>query len=236
MNASNETGVGDPFEEPGLSTGIAAQPSAAGYQGTHTGAPYSSYGRYATGYGAYASGYGGIYSGGTGGAGAAFSPYGGAYAGRYGTIVGGAMQAQAGGAAVLSGMQEAMQRFARVSGLMEEVLRHLHMLFDGIFGLGYSLGAFQEEARMWLAVKSGPTAFLVRMLGKLARLWRLVTIFLCSPFAGEFSPVAFVFRLLGLTPYSEEALLDDDWAAASLQRDDPLSSHERRTFANDSSL
>jgi hypothetical protein len=97
-------------------------------------------------------------------------------------------------------MQEAMQRFARVSALMEEVLRNLHMLFDGVFGLGYSIGAFHQEASRWLAIKSGPVALLKRIVAHVARLWRLVALFLCSPMAGRFSPVALVLRILGVVP------------------------------------
>lgn len=226
MNPTGGGEAGDPFGDPGFGTGAPVQPAAGvGYQGSFGAAPapYSSYGRFSSpiagGYGgAYGNGYAGMYGAGTAGGGSAFSPYAGTYAGRYGALVGGAMQAQAGGAAVLSGMQEAMQRFARVSGLMEEVLRNLHMLFDGVFGLGYSLGAFHNEARMWLAVKSGPAAFAMRMFAKLTRLWRLLTIFLCSPLAGEFSPVAIVLRILGIAPPEDTGNAhDDSWSSSFVE-------------------
>lgn len=200
-------GISDPFGDPAVAAGHAGQVpgvgGVGGYQSGYAPSLYGSYGRYGTQFGTGFAGYGsGMHSS---------SPYGTGYAGgigRTGAIYGGAQQAQAGGAAVLSGMQEAMQRFARVSSLLEEVLRNLHLLFDGVFGLGYSIGAFHDEAQLWLSVKSGPAAFLKRIYLKLARLWRLITLFLCSPFAGEFGPMGFVLRLLGIVP-SEQALMTD---------------------------
>lgn len=213
MNSAPAAGISDPFgDTPIGTTGYAGQSPAAGgvggYQNGYGHNPYGSYGRYGAQYAANFAGYGsGLYSSG----GAMHSPYGNGYTGglsRSGALYGGAQQAQAGGAAVLSGMQEAMQRFARVSGLLEEVLRNLHLLFDGVFGLGYSIGAFHDEAQLWLSVKTGPVAFLKRIYQKLARLWRLITLFLCSPFAGEFGPMSLALRILGIAP-SEQALMAD---------------------------
>lgn len=93
-----------------------------------------------------------------------------------------------------------MTRFARVSALIDDVLRHLHMLFDAVFGLGYSIGAVRAETRMWLAVKTGPVAIASRMFRTVASVWRLLTLFFLSPMAGRFSPVALVLRILGLVP------------------------------------
>lgn len=119
------------------------------------------------------------------------------------------------GEMVLSGMHEAMARFARVSSMIEEVLRHLHMLFDAIFGLGYSVGAFRREAAQWLAVKTGPVAYLARLIRRAANLWRLLCLFFMSPAAGRFSPVALVLRILGLVPEDDplEHSLAERWAA-----------------------
>lgn len=207
MNNPPVAGIGDPFGDPAIAAGHAGQVpgvgGVGGYQSGYAPSVYGSYGRYGTQFGTGLAGYGsGMH---------ATSPYGSGYAGgigRTGALYGGAQQAQAGGAAVLSGMQEAMQRFARVSAMLEEVLRNLHLLFDGVFGLGYSIGAFHDEAQLWLSVKTGPAAFLKRIYMKLARLWRLITLFLCSPFAGEFGPMGFVLRLLGIVP-SEQTLMSD---------------------------
>lgn len=223
MTSAPTAGGSDPFADPGFGANGHAGPGggASGYQSGYTSSPYGSYGRYAAPYSGISGGYGsGVYGSGSG----MYSHYGTAYGtgiGRSGPLYGGAQQAQAGGAAVLSGMQEAMQRFARVSGLMEEVLRNLHLLFDGVFGLGYSIGAFHDEAKMWLSVKTGPVAFIRRVCAKLARLWRLITLFLCSPFAGEFSPISLVLQLLGFAP-TEQALMND--ASEEVFSNVPLSS------------
>lgn len=107
---------------------------------------------------------------------------------------------RAAGTTMLNSLQEAMARFARVSALVDDVLRHLHMLFDAIFGLGYTLGAVHAEARLWFAVKTGPVAAFTRAIRSVASVWRLLTLFFLSPMAGRFSPVALVLRILGLVP------------------------------------
>jgi hypothetical protein len=207
----------DPFESGGMTGGAPTGVYGSGspYGGASFGG--TSYGRYNSPYSTGYSNYGNY--GGMGGLG---MTGGGMYgSGRYGGgIHGGIGQAQAGSAAVLSGMQEAMQRFARVSGMLEEVLRNVHLLFDGVFGLGYSLGAFHEEARMWLSVKSGPAAFVLRLLKSMKRLWRLVALFICSPMAGRFSPVALVLRVLGVAPEDTAfAIADADAVLASTRSD-----------------
>lgn len=117
--------------------------------------------------------------------------------------------AQHAGTQVLNSMHDAMTRFARVSTLIDDVLRHLHMLFDAVFGLGYSVGAVREEARMWLAVKSGPVALIWRALRTALSVWRVLCIFFMSPMAGRYSPVALVLRILGLVPEEEEKEEED---------------------------
>lgn len=227
MNNPSAAGIGDPFGDPAIATGHAGQVpgvgGVGGYQSGYAPSVYGSYGRYGTQFGGGYAGYG---SGG-----ALHSPYGTSYAGgisRTGAFYGGAQQAQAGGAAVLSGMQEAMQRFARVSALLEEVLRNLHLLFDGVFGLGYSVGAFHDETQLWLSVKTGPVAFLKRIYLKLARLWRLITLFLCSPFAGEFGPMGLVLRLLGLAPNEQALMTDVGDEIFSSSRAPPETAHARQ--------
>lgn len=177
---------------------------------------YSSYGGgYNSGYG---GGYGGMYSGG----------YSGGYGGGYGVPYGSygmqrqnataqlASGARETGAMVLSGMHEAMARFARVSSMIEEVLRNLHMLFDAVFGLGYSVGAFRQEAGQWLAIKTGPVGYLARLLRRAANVWRLLCLFFLSPAAGRFSPVALVLRILGLVPEEDplDASLAELWRSS----------------------
>lgn len=114
---------------------------------------------------------------------------------------------------VLTSMHDAMARFARVSSMIEDVLRNLHMLFDAVFGLGYSLGAFQQEARLWMAIKTGPVGVVARVLRRALSIWRLLCLFFVSPLAGRFSPVALVLRILGLVPEEDplEVSLMDLW-------------------------
>lgn len=185
---------------PVVDNGISHMPYAAAQ-------PYGGYG-----YGSYGGGYAGSYPAYGGG-----GPYGQAYGGTYGyapysraAAVGAATSTtpsshavgatHSAGTSVLTSVQEAMTRFARVSALIDDVLRHLHMLFDAVFGLGYSLGAFHAEARLWLALKTGPVAALVRVVRAVASVWRLLTLFFLSPMAGRYSPVALVLRILGLVP------------------------------------
>lgn len=101
---------------------------------------------------------------------------------------------------VMSGMNDAMARFARVSSMIEDVLRNLHMLFDALFGLGYSLNAFRHEAKMWLSAKTGPFAVVAKIMRRASSVWRLLCLFFMSPLAGRFSPIALVLRILGLVP------------------------------------
>lgn len=124
-------------------------------------------------------------------------------------------------AAVLSGMHDAMSRFARVSALIEDVLRNLHMLFDAMFGLGYSIGAFRAETQLWLSIKTGPVAYIARLFSRAMTVWRLLCLFFMSPMAGRFSPVALVLRILGLVP-------EDDPLEV------PLADLLRRTSSNSS--
>lgn len=172
-----------------------------GYSGGYNhGGGYGGYGGSYGGGGMYNSGYSGGYSSGYG------LPYGSYGMQRQNATAQLASGARETGEMVLSGMHEAMARFARVSSMIEEVLRNLHMLFDAIFGLGYSVGAFRQEAGQWLAIKSGPVGYVARLIRRAANVWRLLCLFFMSPAAGRFSPVALVLRILGLVP--EEDPLD----------------------------
>ncbi|KAI0561038.1 Peroxin 13 [Gracilaria domingensis] len=177
------------------------------YGGAYSNPYYSPYnptygnsyiGGYGNGFGNYGNGYGttfGSYSGNFGGN-PTFN-----FATRQqvsaGQVLDGARQTSE---MVMTGMHDAMARFARVSSMIEDILRNLHMLFDALFGLGYSLSAFKHEATMWLAVKTGPVAYVARVLRRAASVWKLLCLFFMSPLAGRFSPVALVLRILGLVP------------------------------------
>lgn len=184
------------------------------------------------GYGGYANAYNGAYGGGYG------MPYANAYAGqRQNATAQLASDARQTGEMMLSGMHEAMSRFARVSTLVEDVLRHLHMLFDAIFGLGYSIGAFREEARLWLGVKTGPVAYLARLLKRAANVWRLLCVFFMSPMAGRFSPVALVLRILGLVPDEDplDVSLAEMWRSRE-QREQPSTDEGDALFVDSSNM
>ncbi|PXF43397.1 hypothetical protein BWQ96_06892 [Gracilariopsis chorda] len=144
-----------------------------------------------------------------GGFGAGFGSYGAGYAGNPAFGFNARQQFSAGqvlndarqtSEMVMSGMHDAMARFARVSSMIEDILRNLHMLFDALFGLGYSLSAFRHEAKMWLSVKTGPLAVVAKIVRRASNVWRLLCLFFMSPLAGRFSPVALVLRILGLVP------------------------------------
>eukprot|EP00737_Agarophyton_chilense_P003609 gb/GEZJ01004277.1/.p1 GENE.gb/GEZJ01004277.1/~~gb/GEZJ01004277.1/.p1 ORF type:complete len:280 (-),score=22.37 gb/GEZJ01004277.1/:285-1124(-) len=169
------------------------------YYAPYNGSYGTSYlGGYGNGFGNYGAGYG-----------TAFGGYSGNYAGNPAFNFGTRQQFSAGqvldGARhtsemVMTGMHDAMARFARISSMIEDILRNLHMLFDALFGLGYSLGAFKHEATMLLAVKTGPVAHIAQLLRRAFSVWRLLCLFFMSPLAGRLSPVALVLRILGLVP------------------------------------
>lgn len=162
----------------------AAYTQAPAYQLPQTAYPYTSYPAYGS--------YGGAYSGAYGGA-----------AGYYGAAVaapgayGGALGARRGVAAVAGGVQDAMARFARVSAAVDDALRSLHMLFDALFGLGVAAGALFGELRVLLRAKSGPAAFVGRMLRRVLRIWRMLMVAVASPLH---SPFGVVLGALGVAP------------------------------------
>lgn len=184
--------------------GAAASPYTMQPYGSTFGSGYGSgYGSYgAGGYGSYGGGFSSMLGGGYGGYGAAgYSA--GAYGAR-GAYARGAPLPP--GAGVLGGVQEAMARFARVSALVEDALRSLHLLFDALFGLGVSASAFSRELAVLLQAKTGPGAFIARCIRRLGRLWRLLMMVFVSPIGGRYSPVAVALRVLGLVPEGEPAV------------------------------
>lgn len=187
----NEAGVpgADPFGDPGYApfqTGVGPDYGSAGngFASAYGTAQYGTLGRYGASMYPYSATPGATYLGAT----------------RYGQGVGMLGRADVAGSAALLGLSEAMQRFARISSILEEVLRNFHMLLDGIFGLGYNLSMFSEEVKAWLTLKVGPGAVIARLLRRAAHYWRQICAFFCSPLAGRFSPVALVLQILGLAP------------------------------------
>eukprot|EP00188_Purpureofilum_apyrenoidigerum_P004522 Plantae.Rhodophyta-Purpureofilum_apyrenoidigerum.ctg51668.p1 GENE.Plantae.Rhodophyta-Purpureofilum_apyrenoidigerum.ctg51668~~Plantae.Rhodophyta-Purpureofilum_apyrenoidigerum.ctg51668.p1 ORF type:complete len:186 (-),score=24.63 Plantae.Rhodophyta-Purpureofilum_apyrenoidigerum.ctg51668:118-675(-) len=120
---------------------------------------------------------------------------------------------------VQNSFQGVMQTIARVSGLMEELMRNFHMIFESVFGLIYSVGAFREEMGMFAPSFKG--GFFRRLLGrairKLLMLWRFVFLLAIAPFTHRFSPVKLILRICGLAPpqieSAEQASFSTDEAA-----------------------
>eukprot|EP00871_Galdieria_phlegrea_P002787 jgi/Galph1/3509/GphlegSOOS_G2172.1 len=104
------------------------------------------------------------------------------------------------GQSMLSSLQHAMQVFARFSGMMEEIMRNLHLVFDSIFGLVQILGVLKQEIFRFVAPKSSLFQPVLRVIEKLMRFWKLFLLFIMSPLAGRFSPVTLALKVLGLAP------------------------------------
>eukprot|EP00184_Porphyridium_aerugineum_P000774 CAMPEP_0184697064 /NCGR_PEP_ID=MMETSP0313-20130426/4163_1 /TAXON_ID=2792 /ORGANISM="Porphyridium aerugineum, Strain SAG 1380-2" /LENGTH=290 /DNA_ID=CAMNT_0027155825 /DNA_START=295 /DNA_END=1167 /DNA_ORIENTATION=- len=194
--------------------------ATGGYGSTmYGGGGYSGYGSSIYGSGMYGGGYGGgMYGSGMYGGGMYRSPY-----SMYGSGMGMGMGMGMGGFGstlqqgimgpggnVINGMHSIMHSFARVSGLLEELLRNFHMIFESVFGLFYCLGHFKEEVKnafgfefSWDKISIGP--IIKRVLRRVFQLWRLFTLFILSPLAGKYSPVQILLRMLGLTPNSESS-------------------------------
>ena len=102
---------------------------------------------------------------------------------------------------LVSGMQDALSRFARVSSMVEDVLRSLHMLFDAVFALAYAIGAVRQEATAWLALTKR-TSIRGRLKALLVRLCNVLNAVFVSPFAAERSPIVYLLRLLRIIPPS----------------------------------
>lgn len=165
----------DPFE--GAPGGVPPPPPYAGYP-TAGGAAAAGYVAPQYGAGAY------------GGAAAAYG---------YGSVYGRR------GVAAVTGVQDAMARFARVSAAVDDALRSLHLLFDALFGLGVAAKALAAETSVMVRAKSGPVAFVVRLLRRLARLWRLLVLAIISPVD---APLGVILRAIGISTPPPRALED----------------------------
>lgn len=189
-----------------------AQPGAS-YPAAPDAAPPA--GGYGYGVSPYATYNGGFYGGNNAGYGA-YSGYaygGGAYAGGAAYGGGGAYalatrRGAAAAAGVLGGVQDAMARFARVSAVVDDALRSLHLLFDALFGLGMAIRALAKELRT-MGKTVTPATYLAKQLRRIVRV--LVA-------AGRLSPLGILLRLLGFAvPAHPAARIDIDaaWRDAS---------------------
>ena len=143
--------------------------------------PYAGYGAGAAGYGAPQ--YGATY----GGAAYGYSAYG------------------RRGVAAVTGVQDAMARFARVSAAVDDALRSLHLLFDALFGLGLAARSLASETSVLVRAKSGPVAFVVRLLKRIARLWRLLVLAVISPVD---APFGVMLRAIGVGTPPPQAITE----------------------------
>uniref|UniRef100_A0A7S0ZFF9 Peroxin-13 n=1 Tax=Timspurckia oligopyrenoides TaxID=708627 RepID=A0A7S0ZFF9_9RHOD len=217
LGTSNVNGYSRPFGTSASMYGSGGMYGGSG--GFYGSSPYSG-GMYRSPYSSMYGGYGG--SGMYGGSGL----YGGSGfgAGPLGSMAGGVMGP---GGEMLNGMHSVMHSFARVSGLLEEVLRNFHMIFESVFGLFYSLSNFKQELQNVFGIsidKLSVVPLVKRAFRRLLHLWRIISLVLLSPLAGRFSPVAIVLRLLGVAPES----------ANTTSRTSPLeaSSSNNRTQGN----
>ncbi|EME31226.1 hypothetical protein Gasu2_19850 [Galdieria sulphuraria] len=118
---------------------------------------------------------------------------------------------------MLASVQNAMQVFARFSGLMEETMRNLHLVFDSIFGLVQILGLLKQEMFRFVAPKSSVFQPVIRVAEKLLRFWKLFLLFLMSPLAGKYSPVSLVLKILGLVPEESARISLDESGTNHIQ-------------------
>jgi hypothetical protein len=112
------------------------------------------------------------------------------------------------GQSAMATLQNVMHAIARVTGILEENMRTIHILFDSVFGLVYNLTFLREELRGALQhfrPKSWFTEWLQRILG----LWRLLLLLALTPFSLRLPPVAAVLRFLGLVPREQQPIEND---------------------------
>mmetsp|Transcript_11497 Transcript_11497/g.47824 ORF Transcript_11497/g.47824 Transcript_11497/m.47824 type:complete len:299 (-) Transcript_11497:170-1066(-) len=206
---------------------------SGGYGGY--GRSYGGYGGMGSGYSRYGGGYGmgglGGYGGGYGG----YSGYGGGYGGMSGMGFGGRgmMDMLGQGGEMVNGVQNSVQgvmhTVARVSGLLEELMRNFTMIFESIFGLFYSIAAFKEEmgASLPQFEKGFVRRMVMRILRKLYMLFKFFLLFAAAPITHRFSPVRGVLRIFGLLPPAlEDERLSSDFAQEENQPNTPISVHE----------
>uniref|UniRef100_A0A7S0BPW2 Peroxin-13 n=1 Tax=Rhodosorus marinus TaxID=101924 RepID=A0A7S0BPW2_9RHOD len=202
---------------------------SGGYSGGY-GRSYGGYGGMGAGYSRYGGGYG---MGGFGGYGGGYGGYGG-YGGMSGMFGSRGMMDMLGqGGEMMNGVQNSVQgvmhTVARVSGLLEELMRNFTMIFESIFGLFYSVAAFKEEmgASLPQFEKGFVRRMLMRVLRKLYMLFKFVLLFAASPITHRFSPVRGILRILGLLPPAlEDEQFSSDFAQEEIQRDTAISVNE----------
>ncbi|KAJ8900770.1 hypothetical protein NDN08_000071 [Rhodosorus marinus] len=201
---------------------------SGGYSGGY-GRSYGGYGGMGAGYSRYGGGYGmGGYGGGYGG-------YGGGYGGMSGMGFGGRgmMDMLGQGGEMVNGVQNSVQgvmhTVARVSGLLEELMRNFTMIFESIFGLFYSIAAFKEEmgASLPQFEKGFVRRMLMKVLRKLYMLFKFFLLFAASPITHRFSPVRGILRIFGLLPPTLEVeQLSSDFEQEEIQPNTAISVNE----------
>uniref|UniRef100_A0A7S1XHJ0 Peroxin-13 n=1 Tax=Compsopogon caeruleus TaxID=31354 RepID=A0A7S1XHJ0_9RHOD len=149
------------------------------------------------------------------------------------------------GGEMVNTMHGVMYAIARVSGLMEEVLRNFHMIFESVYGLLHSFGVFQQEIVAVMGPeKVQPAGFFRRVLKKVLSFWRVFVLFIMSPLAGRFSPVSVALRILGLAPQQPPAVevvelneeeFPEQELEGELQGNDPTRSPDETTEERDNS-
>ena len=204
-----------PGAQPGAASSAPADPSAANAAANAVapGAYMPGGMGYGYGYGSFygPGGYGGLgsgmYSGYTGlmsrfGAYNGMGGYGNGALAPDGTAAGAAgvlQSVMAPGQSAMASLQHLMHTVARFTGILEENMRNVHIIFDSVFGLVYNLGFLREELR---SVFTGvqPKSWLMQLLRKILGVWRVALLVALSPLIGRFSPVAWLLKALGLAP------------------------------------
>jgi hypothetical protein len=116
------------------------------------------------------------------------------------------------GQSAMATLQSVMHAVARVTGILEENMRNIHILFDSVFGLVYNFSFLREELRGALH-NFRPKFWFTQWLQRLLGVWRLLLLLALTPFSLRLPPVAALLRLLGLIPRelpTSEDDLDDD--------------------------
>ncbi|KAK4532030.1 hypothetical protein CCYA_CCYA10G2887 [Cyanidiococcus yangmingshanensis] len=233
-----ETGGATNSHDPPTSAGQAAAGGAG-----HAAYNMPGYGAYG-GYGAYNSGYYGGYGLGGGHLNSWYGPsayYGGLGSGLYGgyaalasRFAGGAVgdgqssaaqamgvlqSVMAPGQSAMATLQNVMHAIARVTGILEENMRNIHILFDSVFGLVYNLTFLRDELRGVLQ-NFRPKFWFTQWLRRLLGVWRLLLLLALTPFSLRLPPVAALLRLLGLVPRELPAVNEESDSESVPDTDD----------------